>query len=112
MAWLGVPEHTAEPLLLPTCLNVLFVCVCVCVSISWSGFAAGWTIGGLSGAGFAYILTQVRIRCQRQSGQALLISDAKEGACQTGRGVRPTGDPMGADSLVLNPLMYAVSAAT
>ncbi|MEW5308812.1 MAG: hypothetical protein WDW38_000743 [Sanguina aurantia] len=25
----------------------------------WSGFAAGWTVGGLSGAGFAYILTQV-----------------------------------------------------
>lgn len=26
---------------------------------SWSGFSAGWTVGGLSGVAFAYILTQV-----------------------------------------------------
>ncbi len=28
-------------------------------SDGWSGFAAGWTVGGLSGVAWAYILTQI-----------------------------------------------------
>jgi hypothetical protein len=28
-------------------------------AIRWNGFSAGFTVGGLSGAAFSYILTQI-----------------------------------------------------
>jgi len=29
------------------------------VQYRWAGFAGGFTVGGLSGVGFAYVLTQI-----------------------------------------------------
>ena len=36
---------------------------------SWNGFAAGWTVGGLSGVAWAYLMTQVGLHaCVRIGG--------------------------------------------